>query len=282
MVERGSPPVVWDAEESYPASSTRCLLNRAPTCTHRLVSRPSSRADGRGQGDPYPPAGLQTAFNAASTAPDRRCNLPLFRRGVAGRARISCFDEKSSSRRRRPSICRQDMILGLYHLRPCASSRDAPGNGRGSRRCRWRHFGATPSGWHLQGAGTGSGSRASRPSDQRAPRSGFAGLLGAGQQNARPDDAGPLPVSTDSLPPTNFFSHYEVTQKELGPIVNALAERYPKVAVGRTPRQPVRRPASTGPTRCIPSAPSTTSSLARVQPPSSNRYERRGEESRRQ
>ena len=228
MVERARP-VVWDVLEEV-IREHPVLLNRAPTL-HRLGIQAFEPQLVEGKAIQIHPL-VCTAFNADFDGDQMAVHLPLSAEAQA-EARILMLSTNNILKPadgRPVTMPTQDMILGLYHL--TALKPDAPGTAGCSRRRPRRSWRATPAGCTCRRR-CGSGSRASRRSTT-APRSG-----------PRPDGwepGQPMLVETtlgrclfnDSLPADYRFVNYEVTKKELGQIVNDLAERYPKVAVAHT------------------------------------------------
>jgi DNA-directed RNA polymerase subunit beta' len=124
----------------------------------------------------------------------------------------------------------QDMILGLHHL--TALNEDGLGKGRVFSSEAEAIMARDAGGLDLQ-------------APVRIRLSGVHSVDHPAQPWTAPEDwqpGEPLLIETtlgrcifnDALPSDYRFVNYEVTKKELGPIVNDLAERYPKVQVAQT------------------------------------------------
>jgi DNA-directed RNA polymerase subunit beta' len=230
MVERARP-VVWDVLEEV-IREHPVLLNRAPTL-HRLGIQAFEPQLVEGKAIQIHPL-VCTAFNADFDGDQMAVHLPLSAEAQA-EARILMLSTNNILKPadgRPVTMPTQDMILGLYHL--TALRPDGEGAGRlfsseseaiMARDIKSLHLQA-PVQIRLQGVtavdnGTGA-------EKWTAPEGWEPGK--------------PLVLQTtlgrclfnDALPGDYRFVNYEVTKKELGQIVNDLAERYPKVQVANT------------------------------------------------
>ena len=228
MVERARP-VVWDVLEEV-IREHPVLLNRAPTL-HRLGIQAFEPQLVEGKAIQIHPL-VCTAFNADFDGDQMAVHLPLSAEAQA-EARILMLSTNNILKPadgRPVTMPTQDMILGLYHLtascvraaRRCtAGSFSSPAEALMARdaRRRWtcRHrsgSGSTACTSVDNGPGAGRGRR--RRTGSRASRCCLETTLGRCLFN-------------EALPDDYRFVNYEVTKKELGQIVNDLAERYPKV-----------------------------------------------------
>jgi DNA-directed RNA polymerase subunit beta' len=229
MVERARP-VVWDVLEEV-IREHPVLLNRAPTL-HRLGIQAFEPQLVEGKAIQIHPL-VCTAFNADFDGDQMAVHLPLSAEAQA-EARILMLSTNNILKPadgRPVTMPTQDMILGLYHL--TALREDAEGAGRVfaseaeaimARDTKTLHLQA-PVKIRLKGVTSVDNGKAEK---WTAPE---------GWEPGRP-----VVVETtlgrclfnDALPADYRFVNYEVTKKELGQIVNDLAERYPKVAVANT------------------------------------------------
>jgi DNA-directed RNA polymerase subunit beta' len=208
MVERARP-VVWDVLEEVIAEHP-VLLNRAPTL-HRLGIQAFEPQLVEGKAIQIHPL-VCTAFNADFDGDQMAVHLPLSAEAQA-EARILMLSSNnilSPSSGRPITTPTQDMVLGLYSL-TCA--RDGE-NGEG------RAFGSIP--------------EAIMAYDQRS-------LALQAKIKIRIDKSGETLETTlgralfnEALPAKFEFIDKDVTKKELGSIINTLAETYAKVEVAET------------------------------------------------
>ncbi len=227
MVERARP-VVWDVLEEV-ISEHPVLLNRAPTL-HRLGIQAFEPQLVEGKAIQIHPL-VCTAFNADFDGDQMAVHVPLSAEAQA-EARVLMLSTNNILKPadgRPVTMPTQDMILGIYHL--TAVTESATGNGRS-----------------FASDAEALMARDNKTLDMQAPiRVRLSGLTtvdngGKGEPWTAPEGwtpGEPLLVSTtlgrvlfnEALPASYRFVNYEVTKKELGPIVNDLAERYPKVEV---------------------------------------------------
>ena len=236
MVERARP-VVWDVLEEV-IREHPVLLNRAPTL-HRLGIQAFEPQLVEGKAIQIHPL-VCTAFNADFDGDQMAVHLPLSAEAQA-EARILMLSTNNILKPadgRPVTMPTQDMILGLFHL---TRAREDLVTGRtrlatsraSSRRPRpaWRSTGATCT---------------CRTSSRSASTACSAVDNGLGQPAWTAPDGWtpgePVRLSTslgrclfnELLPEDYRFINFDVTKKELGSIVNDLAERYPKVTVAQT------------------------------------------------
>ncbi|SHG05662.1 DNA-directed RNA polymerase subunit beta' [Jatrophihabitans endophyticus] len=230
MVERARP-VVWDVLEEV-IREHPVLLNRAPTL-HRLGIQAFEPQLVEGKAIQIHPL-VCTAFNADFDGDQMAVHLPLSAEAQA-EARILMLSTNNILKPadgRPVTMPTQDMILGLYHLTALKPEADGAG----------RVFGSPAEAIMA---------RDTKTLNLQAPvkiRLGSVTSVDNGQGNAKWDapeawEAGqPAILETslgrclfnDALPADYRFVNYPVTKKELGQIVNDLAERYPKVVVANT------------------------------------------------
>ena len=227
MVERARP-VVWDVLEEV-IREHPVLLNRAPTL-HRLGIQAFEPQLVEGKAIQIHPL-VCTAFNADFDGDQMAVHLPLSAEAQA-EARMLMLSTNNILKPadgRPVTMPTQDMILGLYHLttiRPRPGRAPARRSPRRPRRVM---------------------ARDAKALGLQAPvRIRLRGVTSVDNGNGEPwvapegwQPGEPLLVETtlgrtlfnDTLPADYRYVNYEVTKKELGQIVNDLAERYPKVAV---------------------------------------------------
>ncbi len=230
MVERARP-VVWDVLEEV-ISEHPVLLNRAPTL-HRLGIQAFEPQLVEGKAIQIHPL-VCTAFNADFDGDQMAVHLPLSAEAQA-EARILMLSTNNILKPadgRPVTMPTQDMILGLYHLTTVREGHEGAG----------RIFSSEAEAIMA---------RDSKTLDLQAPvKIRLPGVTSVDNGPkatpwAAPEDwqvGEPLLVETtlgrclfnEALPADYRFVNYEVTKKELGQIVNDLAERYPKVAVAQT------------------------------------------------
>ena len=230
MVERARP-VVWDVLEEV-IREHPVLLNRAPTL-HRLGIQAFEPQLVEGKAIQIHPL-VCTAFNADFDGDQMAVHLPLSAEAQA-EARILMLSTNNILKPadgRPVTMPTQDMILGLYHL--TATRPDAEGSDRVFGSEAEAIMARDTRTLHLQA-----------PVKIRLPK---VSSVDNGQGNARweaPEGwepGQPALVETTlgrclfnaALPDDYRFVNYPVTKKELGQIVNDLAERYPKVQVANT------------------------------------------------
>ncbi|MGI8678063.1 MAG: DNA-directed RNA polymerase subunit beta' [Jatrophihabitans sp.] len=229
MVERARP-VVWDVLEEV-IREHPVLLNRAPTL-HRLGIQAFEPQLVEGKAIQIHPL-VCTAFNADFDGDQMAVHLPLSAEAQA-EARILMLSTNNILKPadgRPVTMPTQDMILGLYHLTALKPE------GEGAERVFTSAAEATMArdihSLHIQA-----------PVQIRIPNV-TAVDNGSGEKWAAPEGWEPgksALLSTtlgrclfnDALPDDYRFVNYPVTKKELGQIVNDLAERYPKVQVANT------------------------------------------------
>jgi DNA-directed RNA polymerase subunit beta' len=235
MVERARP-VVWDVLEEV-IREHPVLLNRAPTL-HRLGIQAFEPQLVEGKAIQIHPL-VCTAFNADFDGDQMAVHLPLSAEAQA-EARVLMLSTNNILKPadgRPVTMPTQDMILGLFHLTrerndlvtgkapldipaftSAAEARMALDRGDLHIQDRVRIRVA-----ELQGVDNGAGNALWQAPD------GFA----AGDSVRLETTLGRC-MFNDLLPVDYRFINYEVTKKELGQLVNDLAERYPKVVVAQT------------------------------------------------
>ncbi|GAB2484804.1 DNA-directed RNA polymerase subunit beta' [Jatrophihabitans fulvus] len=230
MVERARP-VVWDVLEEV-IREHPVLLNRAPTL-HRLGIQAFEPQLVEGKAIQIHPL-VCTAFNADFDGDQMAAHLPLSAEAQA-EARILMLSTNNILKPadgRPVTMPTQDMILGLYHL--TAVKPGSLGEGR--------VFGSPAEAVMA---------RDTRTLNLQAPvKIRLSGTTTVDNGQGQPkweapegwEPGTPVLVDTtlgrclfnDALPDDYRFVNYPVTKKELGQIVNDLAERYPKVQVANT------------------------------------------------
>ncbi len=229
MVERARP-VVWDVLEEV-ITEHPVLLNRAPTL-HRLGIQAFEPQLVEGKAIQIHPL-VCTAFNADFDGDQMAVHLPLSAEAQA-EARILMLSSNNilSPAHGRPITApTQDMVLGLYHLTAIRAGLAGEG----------RSFASIAEAIMAYDAGT--------LGLQTPTKIRIRGYPSVDNGRSEPWTAAdgwepgePLVLETtlgrclfnDALPEDYRFVNYEVTKKELGAIVNDLAERYPKVQVAAT------------------------------------------------
>src|SRR5881409_1220047 len=226
---------VWDVLEEVIAEHP-VLLNRAPTL-HRLGIQAFEPKLVEGKAIQVHPL-VCHAFNADFDGDQMAVHLPLSAEAQA-EARILMLSSNNilSPADGRPITApTQDMVLGLYHLTTLVASRNEADGGQPHA------FGSTAEAIMAYDKGAlGLQERALIRLDE---------VFGVdnGKVNEpweQPEDwepGQPALVSTslgrvlfnEALPEDYRFVNYQVPKKELGAIVNDLAERYPKVQVAAT------------------------------------------------
>lgn len=235
MVERARP-VVWDVLEEV-ITEHPVLLNRAPTL-HRLGIQAFEPQLVEGKAIQIHPL-VCTAFNADFDGDQMAVHLPLSAEAQA-EARILMLSSNNilSPADGRPITApTQDMVLGLYHLTTLKASAEERGDDE------------LPKAFSTTAEARMAYDRGALGIQERV-------LIRLdevfGVDNGPKNDAWEAPegwepgqpavVSTslgrvlfnEALPEDYRFVNYQVPKKELGAIVNDLAERYPKVQVAAT------------------------------------------------
>ncbi|PHX76148.1 MAG: DNA-directed RNA polymerase subunit beta', partial [Actinobacteria bacterium] len=225
MVERARS-VVWDVLEEVIAEHP-VMLNRAPTL-HRLGIQAFEPQLVEGKAIQIHPL-VCTAFNADFDGDQMAVHLPLSAEAQA-EARILMLSSNNilSPASGRPITSpTQDMVLGIYFL----TSKHADLNGEG------RAFSSTSEALmsfdlgslHLQAQ------IKIRTAPGTVPPKGWVAPEGyeAGEAFTLETTLGRV-LFNETLPSDYPFVDYDITKKQLGTIVNDLAERYPKVVVAQT------------------------------------------------
>jgi DNA-directed RNA polymerase subunit beta' len=230
MVERARP-VVWDVLEEV-ISEHPVLLNRAPTL-HRLGIQAFEPQLVEGKAIQIHPL-VCTAFNADFDGDQMAVHLPLSAEAQA-EARILMLSTNNILKPadgRPVTMPTQDMILGLYHLTTVREGHEGAG----------RIFSSEAEAIMARDA---KNLDLQAPVKIRMPGvtavdNGIKGTPWVAPEGWQPGEQVLLETTlgrclfNEALPADYRFVNYEVTKKELGQIVNDLAERYPKVAVAQT------------------------------------------------
>jgi len=215
MVERARP-VVWDVLEEVIAEHP-VLLNRAPTL-HRLGIQAFEPQLVEGKAIQIHPL-VCTAFNADFDGDQMAVHLPLSAEAQA-EARILMLSSNNilSPANGRPiTTPTQDMVLGLYYL---TSARDGEvGEGRA--------FGSIAEG--IMAFDQGTVSLQAKIKIRLDASNGIDG----GESITLSTTLGRA-LFNEALPADYPFVDVDVTKKQLGGIVDKLAEFYPKVTVAAT------------------------------------------------
>jgi DNA-directed RNA polymerase subunit beta' len=233
MVERARP-VVWDVLEEV-IREHPVLLNRAPTL-HRLGIQAFEPQLVEGKAIQIHPL-VCAAFNADFDGDQMAVHLPLSAEAQA-EARILMLSTNNILKPadgRPVTMPSHEMIIGLYHL--TLSDSKKAGAGRVFSSVAEAIMAMDAKNLHLQAPVK------IRVRDVHAVDNGSAALNGDAW--TPPDDwtpGEPLLLETtlgrclfnEALPVDYRFVNYAVTKKEIGQIVNDLAERYSKVAVATT------------------------------------------------
>ncbi|WP_375493207.1 DNA-directed RNA polymerase subunit beta' [uncultured Jatrophihabitans sp.] len=229
MVERARP-VVWDVLEEV-IREHPVLLNRAPTL-HRLGIQAFEPQLVEGKAIQIHPL-VCTAFNADFDGDQMAVHLPLSAEAQA-EARILMLSTNNILKPadgRPVTMPTQDMILGLYHL--TALRPGAEGEGRVFASAAEAVMARDTGTLHIEApvkirlpqvTSVDDGTRAAW-----TPPEGWE----PGQSLLLETTLGRC-LFNEALPADYRFVNYPVTKKELGQIVNDLAERYPKVQVANT------------------------------------------------
>ena len=230
MVERARP-VVWDVLEEV-IREHPVLLNRAPTL-HRLGIQAFEPQLVEGKAIQIHPL-VCTAFNADFDGDQMAVHLPLSAEAQA-EARILMLSTNNILKPadgRPVTMPTQDMILGLYHL--TAVRPEGEGAGRVFSSEAEAVMARDTKTLHLQSPVQ------IRLRNVTSVDNGPGNEKWTAPEGWEPGQ--PLLLQTtlgrclfnEALPANYRFVNYPVTKKELGPIVNDLAERYPKVTVANT------------------------------------------------
>ena len=230
MVERARP-VVWDVLEEV-ITEHPVLLNRAPTL-HRLGIQAFEPQLVEGKAIQIHPL-VCTAFNADFDGDQMAVHLPLSAEAQA-EARILMLSSNNilSPADGRPITSpTQDMVLGIFHL--SATREGLLGEGRAFSSLSEAIMAYDSHTLSLQAPVT------VRLTGYTSVDNGKKAEPWTPPEDWTPGD--PVLVQTtlgrcllnEALPEDYRFVNYEVTKKELGSIVNDLAERYPKVQVAAT------------------------------------------------
>ena len=233
MVERARP-VVWDVLEEV-ITEHPVLLNRAPTL-HRLGIQAFEPQLVEGKAIQIHPL-VCTAFNADFDGDQMAVHLPLSAEAQA-EARILMLSSNNilSPADGRPITApTQDMVLGLYHITTLAGTTETPEGelpksfsttaeavmayDKGALALQERVLIRLD---EVYGVDTGPNEPWVAPEDWEP-----------GQPAVVPTSLGRV-LFNEALPEDYRFVNYQVPKKELGAIVNDLAERYPKVQVAAT------------------------------------------------
>ncbi len=217
MVER-QRPVVWDVLEEVIAEHP-VLLNRAPTL-HRLGIQAFEPQLIEGKAIQIHPL-VCTAFNADFDGDQMAVHLPLGAEAQA-EARILMLSTNNILKPadgRPVTMPTQDMIIGMYFL--TTEREETVGAGR--------VFSSVSEGLMAYDRG--------ELSVQSPIRLRLSGVAAPEGQELREDGTMLLQTTlgralfNEALPADYPYCNYEVGKKQLGQIVNDLAERYPKVEV---------------------------------------------------
>jgi DNA-directed RNA polymerase subunit beta' len=234
MVERARP-VVWDVLEEV-IREHPVLLNRAPTL-HRLGIQAFEPQLVEGKAIQIHPL-VCTAFNADFDGDQMAVHLPLSAEAQA-EARILMLSTNNILKPadgRPVTMPTQDMILGLFHL---TRERDNLVDGKAPLEVPMfttpaeARMALDRGDLHLQDRVR------IRVDGVPAVDNGAGKAPWVAPEGWEPNQPVRLETSlgrcmfNDLLPTDYRFVNYEVTKKELGQIVNDLAERYPKVVVAQ-------------------------------------------------
>jgi DNA-directed RNA polymerase subunit beta' len=223
MVERARP-VVWDVLEEV-ITEHPVLLNRAPTL-HRLGIQAFEPQLIEGKAIQIHPL-VCTAFNADFDGDQMAVHLPLSAEAQA-EARILMLSTNNilkPSDGRPVTMPTQDMIIGLYFLTHRDEERAYPGDGR--------HFSSTAEAIMAFDRGEiALQSKVTIRLTDTLPPEGDADPEGWSEgQPLRLETTLGRALFNETLPSSYRFVNSEVGKKQLGVIVNDLAERYTKVEV---------------------------------------------------
>jgi DNA-directed RNA polymerase subunit beta' len=224
MVERARP-VVWDVLEEV-ITDHPVLLNRAPTL-HRLGIQAFEPQLVEGKAIQIHPL-VCTAFNADFDGDQMAVHLPLSAEAQA-EARILMLSSNNilSPANGRPITSpTQDMVLGIYFL---TTQKDgAKGEGRAFSSLAEAVMAFDARDLDLQ-------AKVSIRFRDDVPPVGFVADEAASDgEGFRLETTLGRALFNETMPPDYPFVNTGITKRELGAIVNDLAERYPKVQVAAT------------------------------------------------
>jgi DNA-directed RNA polymerase subunit beta' len=229
MVERARP-VVWDVLEEV-ITEHPVLLNRAPTL-HRLGIQAFEPQLVEGKAIQIHPL-VCTAFNADFDGDQMAVHLPLSAEAQA-EARILMLSSNNilSPANGRPITSpTQDMVLGIYYL---TSQKDgAVGEGRAFSSLAEAIMAYDRGELDLQ-ARIELRMRDVVPPRDWVAAEGSSDTVEAGGSGVRLSTTLGRTLFNETLPEDFPFVDKEISKRELGAIVNDLAERYPKVQVAAT------------------------------------------------
>ena len=229
MVERARP-VVWDVLEEV-ITEHPVLLNRAPTL-HRLGIQAFEPQLVEGKAIQIHPL-VCTAFNADFDGDQMAVHLPLSAEAQA-EARILMLSSNNilSPANGRPITApTQDMVLGIYYL---TTQRDgAPGEGRAFSSLAEAVMAYDAKELDLQ-ARIQLRMRDVVPPREWVAAEGSSDTVEEGGSGIRLTTTLGRTLFNETLPVDYPFVDKEISKRELGSIVNDLAERYPKVQVAAT------------------------------------------------
>jgi len=220
MVERARP-VVWDVLEEV-ITEHPVLLNRAPTL-HRLGIQAFEPQLVEGKAIQIHPL-VCTAFNADFDGDQMAVHLPLSAEAQA-EARILMLSSNNilSPANGRPITSpTQDMVLGIYYL--TSHKEGAKGEGRSFSSVAEAVMAYDAGELDLQ----------AKVSIRMRDLSGQAPVEDGDLSSYRVETTLGRTLFNEALPVDYGFVDKEVSKRELGAIVNDLAERYPKVQVAAT------------------------------------------------
>ncbi len=229
MVERARP-VVWDVLEEV-ITEHPVLLNRAPTL-HRLGIQAFEPQLVEGKAIQIHPL-VCTAFNADFDGDQMAVHLPLSAEAQA-EARILMLSSNNilSPANGRPITApTQDMVLGIYYL---TSQKDgATGEGRAFSSLAEAVMAYDTGELDLQ-AKVQLRMRDVVPPRDWVAAEGSSDTVDEGGSGVRLTTTLGRTLFNETLPVDYPFVDKEISKRELGAIVNDLAERYPKVQVAAT------------------------------------------------
>jgi len=240
MVERARP-VVWDVLEEV-ITEHPVLLNRAPTL-HRLGIQAFEPQLVEGKAIQIHPL-VCTAFNADFDGDQMAVHLPLSAEAQA-EARILMLSSNNilSPANGRPITApTQDMVLGVYHLTSEREGKVGEGHSFASIAEAIMAYDSgklalqAPAKIRLRGVtgvDNGRGAEPWAPPYSAASADGPEEVWQSGEPFVLATTLGRC-LFNEALPADYRFANYEISKKELGAIVNDLAERYPKVQVAAT------------------------------------------------
>ena len=229
MVERARP-VVWDVLEEV-ITEHPVLLNRAPTL-HRLGIQAFEPQLVEGKAIQIHPL-VCTAFNADFDGDQMAVHLPLSAEAQA-EARILMLSSNnilSPANGRPVTSPTQDMVLGIYYLTMQKDGADGEGRAFSSLAEAVMAYDAKE--LDLQ-AKIQLRLRDVVPPREWVAAEGSSDTVGGGGSGIRLTTTLGRTLFNEALPVDYPFVDKEISKRELGQIVNDLAERYPKVQVAAT------------------------------------------------